>query len=671
MRTTIETEKEGLIMAAKKKAVRTKRGTKKSRKKKTPKQTASASLLEQMRVHVRAHGEQYLQDPNVTSVGVGYKQVKGERHAELSIQFTVDQKVTPQELGGLDTKPIPKTITLQSGAVVPTDVIERSFKPSYLMVKSTAKDPRKMRADKVQPGMSIGISRGSGAGTVGTFVTDSKSARIVLLSNWHVLHTAKGTLGDDIAQPGPYDDNQVKKNRIGELLRSHLGVAGDCAIASVDARTFGNTQFDMSNSVLELGEAQLDDRVVKSGRTTAVTYGVVIRLDVLTKITYPGNVTATVGGFEIGPDEKHPAPENEISRAGDSGSAWMAVDGNDKPTNVMLGLHFAGDDDNTVSEVAVACGAGAVFKKLEIEPLTAAVETVSATQQALAEEAELQTGFDKNFLRFAVPAPGFTPTTHTDLATLDDAVEIAYCHFSVWLSRNHMMPICVAWNVDGSKLKKTNRLNFRMDRRGDLADYQIDNDLYVDNPLDRGHIARRADLSWGDTLEEAKKGNYDSFYYTNICPQHERFNQSEQFKGKWGMLENAIFDDVKLDGVRVSLFGGPIFRDSDRPFSQNDWTVHIPEEFFKIVAYTDLADNKDKVKAFRLSQAKFIKTLLRPETLELGEWIWAQVSLESLEKDTGIRFAKAVRQLEVPFVASQALGAPSVRLILAAEDFFA
>lgn len=32
---------------------------------------SSVSLLTAMREHVRAHGENYLRDPNITSVGVG------------------------------------------------------------------------------------------------------------------------------------------------------------------------------------------------------------------------------------------------------------------------------------------------------------------------------------------------------------------------------------------------------------------------------------------------------------------------------------------------------------------------------------------------------------------------------------------------------------------------
>ena len=33
---------------------------------------------------------------------------------------------------------------------------------------------------------------------------------------------------------GPHDDNRVEQNRLGKLVRSHLGAAGDCAIATIE-----------------------------------------------------------------------------------------------------------------------------------------------------------------------------------------------------------------------------------------------------------------------------------------------------------------------------------------------------------------------------------------------------------------------------------------------------
>ena len=75
-------------------------------------------------------------------------------------------------------------------------------------------------------------------------------------------------------------------------------------------------------------------------------------------------------------------------------------------------------------------------------------------------------------------------------------------------------------------MKKLSRKNIDFVKDPRLAaDAQVGNELYRANRLDRGHLARRADLLWGST-SEAKKANTDSFFYTNITPQMDDFNQS-------------------------------------------------------------------------------------------------------------------------------------------------
>ena len=96
------------------------------------------------------------------------------------------------------------------------------------------------------------------------------------------------------------------------------------------------------------------------------------------------------------------------------------------------------------------------------------------------------------------------------------------------------------------------------------AGFQTGDELYEDNRLDRGHVARRADLLWGG-LAEAKRANVDSFFFTDITPQMDNFNQSSM-GGLWGRLEDAMFEDVDIDDLKVSVFAGPVFRDDDRMF---------------------------------------------------------------------------------------------------------
>ena len=598
--------------------------------------------------YLRVHAQHMLDDPNITSVGVGYKAVPGKNRV-LAIQFTVADDVVPQALGAPQ---IPQSIKV-GGVDVPTEVTKRSFRPAYLRRDAKVKDVRRARADTLQPGMSVG-GVFSGGGSIGCFVRDRQTGRLVILSNWHVLHGPAGSLGNDVVQPGKKDDDRVAHNRIGELLRSHLGAAGDCAIASVGGRGISNVPVELVSVTIDaIGRPELGDRVVKSGRTTGVTYGLVTRVGVNTRIPYGGGITEVIGGFEVGPDPQHPAPENEISRPGDSGSAWLAVDQKGNPTGVMLGLHFAGDQDGTVSEIALACYAESVMNKLEIEPL----DTVQP--QKLGDDDSLRAGFDRGFLPFAVDVAGFTPTRKTDLAKLDGREEVPYCHFSVWLSKKRKYPLCVAWNIDGAAFVKLPRKSFRTERRGTLENHQLTDAIYKFNPFDKGHIARRADVCWG-SKDEAELGNFDSFYFTNIAPQHESFNQSgntdfDTEGGVWGRLENTIFDSEAPHDLKVSLLGGPVFGPDDPTFEQGGESCRIPKSFWKVVCFVDDADNKEKVFGFYLTQAELIEDLVGPEGIDLSEWVWARITLTDLEAETGVRFAQAMHQREVTFVAPQGL----------------
>ena len=245
---------------------------------------------------------------------------------------------------------------------------------------------------------------------------------------------------------------------------------------------------------------------------------------------------------------------------------------------------------------------------------------------------------------------------------------IPYCHFTVWLSRRRRLPRVVAWNVDGGAVKSLSRNNipFKKDDRGSLEDYQLDDELYADNPLDRGHVARRADLCWGPRAEAAQ-ANRDSFFFSNITPQHQSFNQSSR-GGLWGLLENAIFEDVDVENLRISLLGGPILRDNDPRYKD---VAQVPRDFWKLVAYTDEADGRHKVRAFILTQKDLIRRITTPEILELSDFHWYQVPLSTIEEHTGLRFTAAFKSLDTRPTGPQMLGTAGARLIQTSRDFFA
>ena len=325
---------------------------------------------------VRLKAQHYLDTKGVTSVGVGYRINKetGEETDELCVQFTVEEKASIESLEGKGLERLPDSIVDDAGNKVRVQVIERSFRPDVVLlddppegehVGGNIRRRRRSRQDPIQPGISVSHKDGT-AGTLGAVVYDQRTGDPYILSNWHVLQGAGGKEGDPILQPGLFDGGSQARDSVGKLVRSHLGLAGDCAVSSIDERSFVTTILEtdaVPPSVI--GRAELGDKVIKSGRTTGVTRGIVKRVGIVAKITYPGVGSKKIGAFEILPDPLYPASDGEISKGGDSGSVWMIAEG--KNANVPVGLHFAGEiDPDPGAEHALACNIHSVMEKLDV-----------------------------------------------------------------------------------------------------------------------------------------------------------------------------------------------------------------------------------------------------------------------------------------------------------------
>lgn len=572
----------------------------------------SAKLTKQLRDFVRSRGSEYLKDPNITSVGIGYKKKNGKPTKEIAIQFTVEQKAEPEQLERLNTTLIPKSINI-GGVEVPTDVIQRKFAVEYRLVAETQASDRKRRIDPIFPGVSVANVRES-AGTIGCIVYDRTNGTPYILSNWHVLHGPEGVIGDEIVQPGPHDDNRMHLNHLGKLVRSHLGHAGDCAVATIEDREFRPSIMELKVVMEKLGDPELGDKVVKSGRTTGVTHGIVSRIHVITKIDYGGSTgEQEVGGFEIELDPDMPPDNGEVSMGGDSGSVWLFKSDTGKPTNIIAGLHFAGEGPSDPNEHAIACYSKSVFEKLEILLSPPEVEAVP------------DNGFNPDFISVRVNRPKLT-TSKKNALLLNGSEIINYTHFSLSLNKVRRFAIWVGWNIDGEKIQKVSRkgIAFVLDPRVP-SEYQVGKELYEGNRLDQGHIARRADLVWGG-IAEARKANKDSFFFTNIAPQMDNFNRSAS-GGLWGRLEDAVFEYADVEDFRVSVFGGPVFHEDDWEFRG----VKLPREFWKVIVFIE--GQKLKAKGFLLTQ-----NLDELEAFDLDDFKLFQVALREIESRCGLTF---------------------------------
>jgi endonuclease G, mitochondrial len=272
-------------------------------------------------------------------------------------------------------------------------------------------------------------------------------------------------------------------------------------------------------------------------------------------------------------------------------------------------------------------------------------------------------GYDPSFLPgAAVPLPGASAAVTADYASTKDGEPVRhYTHFSLAMSASRRFARWVAWNIDGSAISKLPRkgIDFTIDDAY-APEFQVGEDLYSDNRLDRGHIARRADLIWGSP-DEARQANEDSFFFTNITPQLEKFNQVGQH-GLWGQLEDAIFADVKVDKLRVSLIGGPIYKANDLPYRD----VLVPRSFFKVIAYVE--EGNPRAKAFVLTQDDLEQNL---EALGLEEFQVFQIRLADLEQATELDFGELKQHDTLAATRGPEEAAPRARKIRTVEDYAA
>ena len=243
-----------------------------------------------------------------------------------------------------------------------------------------------------------------------------------------------------------------------------------------------------------------------------------------------------------------------------------------------------------------------------------------------------RSGYDQEFLGTSVALPSLDVEASQDAVLWEGSNVIPYTHFSLSLSKSRRLARWVAWNIDGSTTKRLSRSGIDFDKDSRLPEeFQSGNELYKGNRLDRGHIARRADLVWGE-VAEAQQANEDSFFYTNISPQMDDFNQSGQ-DGIWGQLENALYEQVDVEDLRVSVFGGPVFQPGDQVYRG----VGLPSEYWKLIAFKE--GGVLKARAFLLTQDL---DQLRV-ALALDEFRVYQVSVGELEQRTDLEFAESMQ----------------------------
>jgi endonuclease G len=181
-----------------------------------------------------------------------------------------------------------------------------------------------------------------------------------------------------------------------------------------------------------------------------------------------------------------------------------------------------------------------------------------------------RTGYDRLFLGPDVPMPGVT----TDAAT----VLLRYLHYSVLFRADRKFAALTALDLDGARLKSIDRTdNWLFDPRLS-ADLQAGPAVYAHNDLDRGHLVMRASSTWGDTEDEARQAEAETFFFTNAAPQASMFNQG---RALWLGLEEYLQEHAATFDRKLVVFAGPVL-DPDDPHYRG---IQIPLRFWKVVGF--------------------------------------------------------------------------------------
>ncbi|MBC8045250.1 MAG: DNA/RNA non-specific endonuclease, partial [Fimbriimonadaceae bacterium] len=262
----------------------------------------------------------------------------------------------------------------------------------------------------------------------------------------------------------------------------------------------------------------------------------------------------------------------------------------------------------------------------------------------------IRTGYDKYFIsigkrKLNLSLPKLSVSLAKKVAPLISNVnesELKYFHYSVVMHKERRMAIYTAVNLDGKEYVEIKRKDqggkgkWFIDPRMDAL-YQLNDDLYEKNKLDRGHLVTRTNPNWG-TKSLAGKSNNDTFHHTNACPQHMELNQKE-----WEMLEEYMRRYAVDNKTRISIFTGPIFSKNDPPYRDG---VNLPLEFWKIVTF--IKNGKLNSAGYIKSQVEWIDDLederLKIDPDAIKTW---QLPIKEIQKLTHLTFDSQIVKADI------------------------
>lgn len=143
--------------------------------------------------------------------------------------------------------------------------------------------------------------------------------------------------------------------------------------------------------------------------------------------------------------------------------------------------------------------------------------------------------------------------------------------YTVSYNASTCLPNWVAWKLTPARLAETySRSNKFLPDPALPESLAVTTDDYKGSGWDRGHMCPASDNRWN------KQAMAESFYMTNICPQHSNLN-----RGDWKELEEACNEWAKTEGTIYVVCGPLLYKKAHKTIGAH--RVVVPEAFYKVV----------------------------------------------------------------------------------------
>lgn len=279
---------------------------------------------------------------------------------EPVIVCQVDKKHTPDVLTARNIKPIPKEIEVRNQKI--KIKVDQSPQPSDRRLYHNDRENHIQRGGNhdcfdcpVPGGAQIAPAGANWVGTLSAglqfdvFEGGGLDNIFGAFTNYHVAVKENARQGDPICQPTSGDDYIATLERWAPMDFSPSG-ANRLDVALLDCRRsggkWGENTDTVSSEMLDLGpynplpleDPAIGQEVIKVGRTTGITRGVLVGIEATTRVNYgPGKTARFVGQYIF------KGKNGDFSAAGDSGSLIMTNE-NLRPVSLL----FAGGGGTTI-----------------------------------------------------------------------------------------------------------------------------------------------------------------------------------------------------------------------------------------------------------------------------------------------------------------------------------